>query len=466
LSSREAARFGIFILGQSGCKQTEIAALFHIHTDTVSRWIKRQDGTPDCFELERRHDRVYTRKDEERIIAFYCQTTMLPSGHGRWSLRSAEQFLHKNPDEIGISPSRSTIQRILSGNMIKPHRNKYFLHITDPDFFPKMEHLIELKNNAPEHLYYFDESPGIQVLQRLSPSVLAGKSENRIQAWLKEFEYIRNGTVDLFAFLNAATGHIQTECRADHTKDTFMQVFRAHAGRLPEGGELHYVMDNLATHTTYEFCLLVAELSHVPCPSRLKRGSVEDRRNWLQSEGKRIVIHFTPFHGSWLNSAEVVFSILSRTILKESYSHPDELKLAIEEFSQWWDQEYARPWKWDYTGEGLQQKVIERLTAFLDRPETEWHNRFMNKQFKLASNLINDYWNNVDNKAWSNFFTKLSSAQQRMTKRINHDPKPKRKKETLASFKTLLTAAKKAQKKVKRRMSIKEPEESKSRTAA
>jgi len=66
---------------------------------------------------------------------------VLPEWGGRWSLRTAEKHLSIEPGDIG-SLSKSTIDRILLNHDLKPHRSRYFLNITDPDFFPKMELLI------------------------------------------------------------------------------------------------------------------------------------------------------------------------------------------------------------------------------------------------------------------------------------------------------------------------------------
>ena len=71
---------------------------------------------------------------------------------------------------------------------------------------------------------------------------------------------------------------------------------------------IHYIMDNLSTHYHDDCCQTVAELSRVPY-SPLKTGA--ERRQWLQSQHKRIVVHFVPFHASWLNMVEIWFRILS-----------------------------------------------------------------------------------------------------------------------------------------------------------
>lgn len=91
-------------------------------------------------------------------------------------------------------------------------------------------------------------------------------------------------------------------------------------------------MDNLSTHRGYPFCQLVAELSAVECPPQKKLNTPDKRAQWLAREDKRIVIHYTPYHGSWLNWIEFWFGILGRKVLGESFVSPDALKAAIEAF--------------------------------------------------------------------------------------------------------------------------------------
>ncbi len=149
---------------------------------------------------------------------------------------------------------------------------------------------------------------------RLSPDLRTEETKKR----LEEFEYIRNGTMDVFAFLNHADGTVSAECQAEHTTPMFLGVFGRHISRHSPTEPLHYVMDNLSTHCGYPFCQVVAEHSGVECPPEKELKDAEKRRQWLQSEHKRIVIHFTPFHGSWLNLVEIWFGIMGGKILSES----------------------------------------------------------------------------------------------------------------------------------------------------
>ncbi len=126
--------------------------------------------------------------------------------------------------------------------------------------------------------------------------------------------------MDVFALLNHADGKVYAECRSNHEKSTFLEVFRRHVDRAQASGTLHYVMDNLACHRGYPFCEVIAELSHMECPTEQELNTVDKRVAWLQSQNKRIIIHYTPYHGSWLNMVEFWFGIMGRKVLGESFS--------------------------------------------------------------------------------------------------------------------------------------------------
>ena len=213
----------------------------------------------------------------------------------------------------------------ISGFLLKPHLSKYFLHITDPDFFPKLEHLIPLYKNPSENLFCFDECPGIQILQRLVPDLITDEMRKR----LEEFEYARNGTIDVFAFLQVKTGKVFAECRPNHQKETLIEVFEKHLKTLPKNEKIHYIMDNLASHSCYELCILIAKYSYIECPAEKNLNTAVKRREWLQCENKRIVFHYTPFHGSWLNMVEIWFGILNQKCLLKYFKKHHKYKTWI-----------------------------------------------------------------------------------------------------------------------------------------
>lgn len=149
---------------------------------------------------------------------------------------------------------------------------------------------------------------------------------------IEEFEYIRNGTMDVFAFLNYADGKIYAECRCDHKTNTFLEVFKNHVKEQASSEQIHYVMDNLSSHRSYLFCQAVAKLSAVQCPTEQELYTLSKRMQWLQMTDKRIIIHFTPYHGSWLNLVEIWFGIMGTKVLGESYNSAENFKAAFTSF--------------------------------------------------------------------------------------------------------------------------------------
>ena len=128
------------------------------------------------------------------------------------------------------------------------------------------------------------------------------------------------------------SGKVIAGCRADHTKKTLIEVFEKHLKTLPTDESIHYIMDNLASHSCYELCELVAKHSNIEGPNEKHLNTAIKRHEWLQSENKRITIHYTPFHGSWLNLVEIWFGSLNQKCLKESYKSPDAMYNAIYSF--------------------------------------------------------------------------------------------------------------------------------------
>lgn len=438
MSSSLDRRNAMVSLAGSALAIKAIAMALQCSLQTVRRWVRRSQTTGDVRDLPRSgRPSLYSEEDRPRILAFYCQTKPLP-GCGRWSLRWAERHLLADPTRLGISPSKSTIHRILKSNRLKPHRSRYFLHITDPDFFPKMEHLLNLYRNPPRRLFFFDECPGIQVLGRLAPDLQTDGMRQR----LEEFEYIRNGTLDVFAFLQHADGSVVMECQADHTTSTFLKVFRRHVNRFSKDEPLHYVMDNLSTHRGYLFCQAVADLCAIPCPSEQNLSNQAKRMQWLSREDKRIVIHFTPYHGSWLNSVEIWFGIMGAKVLSESFRAPEQLKVVLEAFVDDWNLLFAHPFQWSYDGKGLHDKAVKRFTAMLRNSVETMELRTLTKLMKLMTNMLHDYFSEVIEHYWHQLAHALASQSATLSTIILREDGPRRKENLQQALDDLKAALK------------------------
>ena len=387
-------RAEMLVLAHGEVNLGTIAWFTNRHVTTVRKWIMRSKSGGELCDQERSgRPPVYNEKTQLKTIAFYCQASPMP-GCNSWSLRWAENYLKEHREIIGCSMSHSTIQRILKSHGLRPHLHKYFLAITDPHFFPKMEHIVNLCLNPPEYLFSFDECTALQAKSTLAPELPAVSNKPNYE----EFEYRRNGTIDLMAFLNPKTGKVFGRCTPNHNTQTLARVFKEHVNTMPSDAPLHYIMDNLNTHFNDELCKTVAELSNVTYdPLRTGR----ERRQWLQRENKRIVIHFTPFHGSWLNMIEIWFGILNKKCLKhQSFESVQVLQATIEEFVETWNTYFSHPFTWTYTGEGLHEKAITRFNKLLLIESKQMDITFLTKQLLLMSNIAKTYHKKVHTKVW------------------------------------------------------------------
>ena len=272
--------------------------------------------------------------------------------------------------------------------------HRYFLSITDPDFFPKMDHIIDLYLHPPNYLFCFDECPGIQAIGTVVP----GLPPTAHKPAYDDFHYRRNGTTDLLAFLQPSTGNVHGRCTSNHNTATLVDVFREHVSLFPSDATLHYIMDNLNTHFHHDFCTAVADLSGVSYEP-LRTGA--QRRSWLQADNKRILVHFIPFHGSWLNMIEIWFGILSKKCLKhQAFETISWLAEAILQFIDTWNLLFSHPFRWTYTGEGLHQKAVSRFNSHLITEHKHMDVTFLTKQLKLMSNIARGYRTTTESKQW------------------------------------------------------------------
>lgn len=126
----------------------------------------------------------------------------------------------------------------------------------------------------------------------------------------QDYEYKRNGTRNLFIFVEPKAGKRHILLTQRRTKRDFAQAMRYLVDVLyPDAPYIDVVLDNLNTHSYHA---LVETF-----------GKTEADRIW-----QRLVFHHTPPHGSWLNMAEIELSILSRQCLNRRLA--DEWSLALE----------------------------------------------------------------------------------------------------------------------------------------
>lgn len=275
----------------------------------------------------------------------------LPMSH--WSLDDLALRIVKDAHYRDMS--RSTINRILNSNDLKPHRCTQWLHSDDPDFEAKALHIAQLYLDAPrlhqhgELVLCVDEKTSIQALERKYPGrpMEPGRPERR------EFEYIRHGTRCLIASLAVPTGQILGDVSARRGSLDFCRHLRHVAAQFPDVKRFHWVMDNLNTHWNLAMCRCIARLSGVPFePKKLRNGL--QRRAFLTNPEHKHVIHYTPKHGSWLNQIEIWFGVLQRRVIRRgNFCSKADLTRKIVDYIAYYNENLAHPYRWTYTGQPL-----------------------------------------------------------------------------------------------------------------
>jgi hypothetical protein len=171
-----------------------------------------------------------------------------------------------------------------------------------------MESILRLYGQAydPDRpMVCFDEKMTQLLVDVRDPLPLMPKVGRR-----QDYEYKREGTRNLFMFVEPKAGRRAVVVTRQRGKRDFAQAMRYLVDVLyPDAPIIDVVLDNLNTHT---YLALVETFG--------------------KTEADRIAtclcFHYTPPHGSWLNMAEIELSILSRQCLKRRL--PDEWTLALQ----------------------------------------------------------------------------------------------------------------------------------------
>jgi transposase len=185
--------------------------------------------------------------------------------------------------------------------------------------------------------------------------------------------------------LEVATGKVSTQAIPDHTSATVVGALKCHIQQVDSKEQIHYICDNYASHSTMEMCQTVAELCEVILPDL---ATVEERRAWLSTKYKRIVFHFLPFHGSWLNLIENWFGILQEGIGAPSVRSENELAQIILDFTDTWNEKNAKPFNWSYDGKDLRGKTVRKLAYWIREEAKTLTAKALSRQLELMSNLM------------------------------------------------------------------------------
>ena len=320
-----ALRSRIVLAAGEGKTHGAIAAELGCHPTTVSKWchrfaVDRLDGLADAP----RPGAARTIGDDviEAIVVETLETAPPDATH--WSTRGLAA-------KHGIS--HTTVREIWQAFGLKPWREDEFKISPDPDIVEKIRDLVALYMNPPVAAAVFavDEKPQIQALNRTAPTLpMLPTTPAR-----RTHDYQRNGTCDLFAALEIATGKVITDIRARHTSADFVAFLNKVNRQVPAELDVHVILDNLSTHKT-------------PTVQR-----------WLLRH-HRFHFHFTPTYGSWMNLVERWFSALTTNKLTRSaHRNVKELAADINAWAANWNQN-PTPFVWHKTA----AQILQRLAGY------------------------------------------------------------------------------------------------------
>jgi len=178
-----------------------------------------------------------------------------------------------------------------------------------------------------------DEKPYQLLGERREPIPMKPKSKKKV-----DNEYERMGTCSIFVMTEPLTGWVYTRARKQRTAEDWAYEIRdLLTVHFPKAPKIKLVLDNLNTH-------VIASLYKVFPPKEARELA------------RRIEIHYTPKHGSWLNMAEITISVLARQCLCRRIESIDSLNSELLAWNSERNNNRA-PVKWQFTTEKARIKL-------------------------------------------------------------------------------------------------------------
>ncbi len=329
LPARQVERARIVLLAATGRQDLEIAGELGISNQKAARWRKRflAAGMAGLEKDAPRPGRTPSipAATVQKVIRLTTQER--PRNATHWSTRSMAAA-------VGIS--EASVRRIWKAHGLKPHLVETFKVSNDPQFAAKLEAIVGLYLNPPEHALVLccDEKSQIQALDRTQPGLPLKRGRGETMT----HDYKRNGTATLFAALNTFDGQVISLCQDRHRHQEWLKFLRLLDDATPTDKDLHLIADNYATH------------KH----PRVQR--------WLQRH-PRFHVHFTPTSASWLNMVERFFRDLTHNRLQRGvFRDVEELITAIDEYVDRHN-ENPKPFIWTAKASDILEKVMRARKA-------------------------------------------------------------------------------------------------------
>lgn len=327
-TQRDLRRAMIILLAADGVSSRKVSRLVDMHESHVAMWRQRfraegLDGLKDAPRPGR--PLTYGHDDIIKMAALATTARDPDEPEATWTYQGLADELR---DDVGVS--RSQLWRRLDDLDIKPHRFKGWINRRDdPEFWDRVQDVCGLYLSRPDNAVVLsvDEKTSMQAKERICRTTPAGPG----RPCREEFEYVRHGTASLMAALEVHSGEVLAKDITSNNSVTFIEFLTEIDDKVDPSLQIHLVLDNGSSHT-----------------SKLTRA-------WLD-EHPRFHAHYTPTHASWVNQIELVFSIVTRRVLRRGNftSRADlvgKLMRYIDRYNK-----TAKPFAWTYSGKPL--KVV------------------------------------------------------------------------------------------------------------
>ena len=336
-AARKIKRAQILLAADAGVGDEAIAASVSVGGSTVYRTKRRfVEGNLELALSEETRPgapRKLSGKETALLVATACSSP--PKGRKRWTLKLLAGAMVSLTEHEGLS--YETVRRRLAEDDLKPwRRDMWCIPHVDGTYVARMEDVLDLyaEEADPKHpVICFDESP-TQLIGEVREPIPAepGQPERY------DCEYRRNGTANLFVFVDAHRPWRHVKVTEHRTARDFAVCMRDLADiHYPNAELIRVVMDNLSTHN----------------PGALYE-------TFLATEAHRILqrveFHYTPKHASWLNMVEIEIGVLRGQCLDRRIGERETL---IAEIEAWQRQRNASGdrIKWKFTTQKARDKL-------------------------------------------------------------------------------------------------------------
>ena len=308
--ARKLKRAQILLAADAGLGDEAICASVAVGGSTVYRTKRRfvEVSLEAALSEEPRPgaERKLSGLEEALLVATACAKP--PPGCARWTLELLAGEFVKLTEHAGLS--RETVRRRLAENDLKPwRRTMWCVPKIDAEYVARMEDVLDLYAETPDPkrpVICFDESP-TQLIGELRQPIPA--APGRLERY--DCEYKRNGTANLFVFLDAHRSWRRVKVTDRRTAQDFAHCMRDLVDlHYPHAERIRVVMDNLSTHT----------------PAALYQAlpAAEARRVL-----RRLEFHYTPKHASWLNMVEIEIGVLRSQCLDRRINSRERLVFEV-----------------------------------------------------------------------------------------------------------------------------------------